>query len=92
MVQPMDQSGKRKASSPPNVPPPEVDVAALRQHRRVARERRSKAREDVRRVHMPKNRELSRHGSLVVKRGRVIEVSTSEEAAEESEHSRRMSD
>ena len=92
MVRPMDRSGKRKASSPHDVQPSKVDVAALRQHMRAAGERRSKAREDVRRVHMPKSRELSRHGSPMAKRGRVIEVSTSEEAAEESEHSCEMSD
>lgn len=91
MVRPRDRSGKRKASSPPHVPPPE-DVAALRQHRRAAGERRAKAREDARRVHISKTRELSKHGSPIVKRGRVIEVSTSEEAEEESEHSRGMSD
>ena len=91
MVRPRDRSGKRKASSPPEVPPPEVELAALRQHRRAAGERRSRVREDMRRVHMPKNRELSRHGSPMAKWGRVIEVNTSE-ATEESEHSRGMSD
>ena len=38
------------------------------------------------RVHMAKSRELSKHGYPVPKRSRVIQVSTSEEAAEESEH------
>lgn len=90
MVRPLDKH-KRKATSPADVPPPE-DVAALRQHRRAAGERRSKVREDARRVHTTKTQELSRHGSPIVKRGRVIEVSTSEEAEEESEHIRGMSD
>lgn len=90
MARPRDR-GKRKADSPPDVPPPD-DVAAQRQHRRAAAERRSKAREDARRVHTTKTRELSRHGSPILKRGRVIDDSTSEEAGEESEHSRSMSD
>ena len=34
MVRPTDRSGKRKATSPPTLPPPELDVA-LRQHRRA---------------------------------------------------------
>ena len=68
--------------------PPEVDVATLRQHKRAVRERRLKAREDVRLVHMPKAKSCQG----MAKRDRVIEVSTSEEAAEESEHSRGMSD
>ena len=84
--------GKRKASSPPDVETPDVDVAAMRQHRRAGGERGSKARESSRRVHMAKSRELSRHGSPLPKRSRVIQVSTSEEAAEESEHSRGHSD
>jgi hypothetical protein len=92
MVRSRDARRKCKASSPPYVPPPEVDVAALRQHQRAAGERRSKAREDLRRVHMAKTRELSKHGSPLPKQGRVIEVSTSEEAAEELERSRGHSD
>ena len=84
MVRPRDR--KRKAPSPTDMAPPE-DVAALRQHRRAASERRSKAKEDARRVHITK----SRHGSPTVKRARVIQVSTSEEAEEESLHSRGMS-
>jgi len=48
--------------------------------------------EDFRRGHMAKRRELSRHGSPLPKRVRVIEVSTSEEAGEETEHSRGHSD
>ena len=92
MVRLRDRSGKLKASSPPNVAPPEVDLAALRQHMRVAGERRSKAREDVRRVYTSKSKELSRHGSPLAMRGRVIEVSTLEEAPEESEHNHGMSD
>ena len=93
LVWPRDWSGKQKASSPPDVPPPpKVDLATLRQHMRIAGERRSKAREDARRVYTSKSRELSRHGSPLVKRGHVIEVSTSEEAPEELKHSRGMSD
>lgn len=92
MVRSREARGKRKASSPADLPPSEVDVAALRQHRRAAGERRSKAREDLRRVHSSKTRELSRHGSPLPKRGRIIEVSTSEEAGEESERSRGQSD
>lgn len=84
--------GKRKASSPADVPPSEVDVAALRQQRRAAGERRSKAREDLKQLQSSKRRELSRHGSPPSKRGRIIEVSTSEEAGEESERSRGRSD
>ena len=87
-----DQSGKRKASSSPDVPPLEVDVAALQQHMRAVGEKRSKAREDVRRVHMPKSRDLSRHGSPMAKRCHVIEVKTSEEATKESEHIRGMNE
>lgn len=92
MVRSRDVRGKRKADSPPDVPPSDVDVAALRQDRRAEGERRSKAREDTRRVHMAKTRELSRHGSPLPKRSRVIQVSRSEEAAEETEHSRGHSD
>ena len=91
MVRPRDRSGKRKASSPSDVPPPEVDLAVLRQHRRVDGERMLKAREDVSRVYTSKSRELSRHGSPLAKRGRVNEVSTLEKAPEESEHNRGMS-
>lgn len=86
MVRPRDR-GKRKASTPPDVPPPD-DVAAVRQQKRPAGERRVGAREGARRVHTARTRELSRHGSPMKKRGRVIEVSTSEEAGEESDHSR----
>jgi hypothetical protein len=39
-------------------------------------------------VHTAKTRELSRHGSPLPKRSRAIEVTTSEEEAEESEHNR----
>ena len=86
MVRPRDH-GKRKASTPPEVPGAD-DVTAVRQQRRPAGERRVHTREGGRRVHTAKTRELSRHGSPIAKRGRVIEVSTSEEAEEESEHSR----
>jgi hypothetical protein len=89
MVRSRDRTGKRKASSPDE---PTEDLAALRQHRRAAGERRVKAREDLRRVSRPKTKELSRHGSPMTKRGRVIEVTTSEEAPGESEHSRGTSD
>jgi hypothetical protein len=84
MVRSRDVRGKRKADSPPDVEPSDVDVAALRQHRRAEGEKRSKAREDTRRVHMAKTRELSRHGSPLPKRSRVVQVTTSEEAAEEN--------
>lgn len=92
MVRSRDARGKWKATSPPVVPPPEVDVAALRHQRRAAGERRLKSREDLRRVHMAKTKEVSRHGSPLPKRGHTIEVSTSEEAASELEHSRGHSD
>ena len=84
-----DARGKQKASSPTDVPPAELDGAAVRQPRRASGERRSKANPDPRRVHTSKAREVSRHGSPPPKRGRTIEVSTSEEAASESEHSDR---
>ena len=92
MVRKGEARGKRKASSPAALPPSEVDVAALRQQRRAAGERRSKAREDPRRVHFSNMRELSRNGSPLPKRSRTIEVSTSEEAGEESERNRGQSD
>jgi hypothetical protein len=88
MVLSREARGKRKVSSPPTLPPTEVDVAAMRQHRGADGERRSKGKEDMRRGHMPKTRELSRRGSPLPKRSRVIEVTTSEDVAEESEHSR----
>jgi hypothetical protein len=93
MVRLADRSGKRKAISPPTLPPPELDVVALRQHRRAAGERRLKAREDVRRVPTSKSRELKRRGSPLEKRSMVIHMSTSEEeAAEECERSPGTSD
>ena len=92
MVRSRSAMGKRKANSPPDVETADVDAAAMRQHQRAGGERGSKARESSRRVHMGKSRELSRHGSPLPKRSRVIQVSTSEEAAEESEHSRGHSD
>ena len=92
MVRSRDRSEKRKASSPDSMAPPDVDVAALRQHNRAAGERRSKAREDVRSVPLSRSRAQVKHHSPPPKRTRVIEVSTSSEEAEEGEHSKGMSD
>lgn len=87
MVRPRDGSGKRKASEAEEAAW-EVDVAALRQRRRVEGERRSKAREDRRPVPPRRGRETARRASPLAKRGRVIEVTSSEEdPAPEGEHS-----
>lgn len=92
MVWPRDGSGKRKAS-PALTAAWEVDVAALRQHRRAEGERCSKAREDTRRVPNPRGRDTARRASPPPKRGRVIEVTSSEEdPAPEGEHSGGMTD
>ena len=79
MARPRDRSGKRKEVSPLTLEPSEVDVSALRQHRRAAGERRSKAREDARLLAASKSKEAGRRGSPAARRGRVIEVTSSEE-------------
>ena len=88
MVRPRDRSGKRKADSPPTLPHSEEDVAALQQHRRAVGERRSKSREDTRRVGSSRSKELVRRASPPPKRSRIIEVTSSEEEAEDGDHSR----
>lgn len=88
MVRPRDRSGKRKADSPPTLPHSEEDVAALQQHRRAVGERRSKSREDTRRVGSSRSKELVRRASPPPKRTRIIEVTSSEEEAEDGDHSR----
>jgi len=87
MVRPRECRGKRKATSPDSGDPPEVDVAALRQHSRAAVERRSKAREDVRSVPPSRSRAHAKRVSPPPKRSRVNQVSTSGDEAEEGEHS-----
>jgi hypothetical protein len=78
MVRARDRAGKRKATSPTTMPSFEMDVAALRQHVRLAGERMSKAREDKRIVSTSRGRGLQKRASPPAKQSRVIEFTSSE--------------
>lgn len=80
MVRPRDRAGKRKATSPATSPELVEDAAALRQHRRLAGEQRSKARaEKV--AHSSRGRGLPKRASPPAKRAWVIEFTSSEDEA-----------
>ena len=81
MVRPRERAGKRKATSPTTPPELEVDVAAVRQHRRPAGEQRSKQREDKRLAQSSRGRGLPKRASSPSKRARVIEFTSSEDEA-----------